>query len=169
MKPHRHLDHHDKLETGLARLFDATAGEPSGPTLTKLSARAADIPARVKRRPRWRSLLFWTPGMAAAVAALVLVMSPSPRHVRQSPTPATSTPPPALAVHTPRKSGAPPAAPAAAPKVEDPDIAELAAGFDDDDPTATTAIGLDPLYGPSQNDDLDAWLYAAHTVLQNGR
>jgi len=167
MKPDRPV--HDE-ERELMQLFDATADKPSGPTLTKLSARAADVPARVKRRPRWRSLLFWAPGMAAAVAALVFVLSPSLKHSRAGAV-ASSPTHPALVARVPEKLAKVPAAPAtpAAPvATEGSDSADLAAAFDDSDATATAAISLDPLYGPSQDDDLDAWLYATNSVLKTG-
>ncbi len=163
MKPDKPV-HDEKLDQELLQLFDGTADKPSGPTLTKLAARAADIPARVKRRPRWRSLLFWAPGMAAAFAALVLVLSPS---VHRSEPPALAP----SAVHAPQKVAkalAPKPAPAAPTDATDSDAPDLAAAFDDGDPTATAAISLDPLYGPSQGDDLDAWLYATSAVLKNG-
>ncbi|HWZ90782.1 MAG TPA: hypothetical protein VNW92_18100 [Polyangiaceae bacterium] len=52
----------------LQRLFDATAEEPSGPTLTKLAARAADVPAR--RKSRFLSRWAWGPAFAGAALAL---------------------------------------------------------------------------------------------------
>lgn len=169
MKPDKPV-HDEELDQELMQLFDATADKPSGPTLTKLNARAADIPARVKRRPRWRSLLFWAPGMAAAVAALVLVLSPSLK--RSRPEPLASGPKhPALSAPAPQKIARIQKAPATTTAAEatlDPDTADLGAAFDDSDSTATAAISLDPLYGPSQDDDLDAWLYATDTVLKSG-
>lgn len=166
MKPDKPV-HDEKLDQELLQLFDSTADKPSGPTLTKLSARAADIPARVKRRPRWRSLLFWAPGAAAAVAALVLVLSPSLRHSQPR---ALAPSAPALSARAPEKlakAPAPKPAPAPPAPTVSPDETGLAA-FDDGDPTATADISLDPLYGPSQSDDLDAWLYATGAVLKNG-
>ncbi len=159
--------HDAELDQELSQLFDATADQPSGPTLTKLSARATDIPAHVKRRPRWRSLLFWAPGMAAAVAALVLVLSPSLRHSGLAPS-ATHA---ALSAPVPEKIAKATKAPAPAPTpaaTEDPDTSDLAAVFDDSDSATTAALSLDPLYGPSQDDNLDAWLYATSAVLKTG-
>lgn len=167
MKPDKPVQS-DKLDQELSELFDRTAEKPSGPTLTKLSARAADIPARVKRRPRWRSLLFWAPGTAAAIAALVLVLSPSFRHSRSQ---ALAPSAPALSAPAPEKTAKAPApkpAPTAAATTANSDATDLAAAFDDSDPTATADISLDPLYGPSQDDNLDAWLYATGAVLKNG-
>lgn len=70
------MTHEDRdQDFELQQLFDRTAGEASGPTLTKLGARAADVPrlARKSRSlPRWR----WAPlfgAAACAVLALALV------------------------------------------------------------------------------------------------
>ncbi len=62
-----HQDH-ERDERELKALFDATADEPSGAQLTKLRARAADVPAR-GRRPRW---LAWAPVFAVAAGALAV-------------------------------------------------------------------------------------------------
>jgi hypothetical protein len=108
--------------------------------------------------------------MAAAVAALVFVLSPSLKHPRAGAVASGATHP-ALVAHVPEKVAKTPTAPAtpAAPAATgDSDTADLAAAFDDSDATATAAISLDPLYGPSQDDDLDAWLYATDSVLKSG-
>lgn len=56
-------------EERLKQLFESTAAEPDGPTLTKLAARALDIPEREQRLPRWLPHWAWSPTIASLVVA----------------------------------------------------------------------------------------------------
>ena len=75
-------------ETRLRALFDETVEPATGPTLTKLAARAADVPERSRRTPLWLPRWAWKPtaaGLVVAAGALgaafvnTPVEAPSPR------------------------------------------------------------------------------------------
>ena len=64
-------------EARLKQLFDASATELSGPTLTKLRARAREVPERTTRAPRWLPRWAWSPlltGFAVGVGALAVAI-----------------------------------------------------------------------------------------------
>jgi hypothetical protein len=145
----------DKEFESLRQLFANTAEEASGPTLTKLSARAADIPARAARKmilPRWA----WGPVFAGAAIALggVLVLSGSPR--TPAPPRAAELGSAAPVVSVAVASASPREIEAAAPGVSAPDetndTAEL---LGDADEGARFDVS-----GPQSDRDLDAWLAA---------
>lgn len=157
---------HDPEEAGLRALFDATADDLGGPGLTKLRARAADIPAR--RRPMWWKL--WAPALTVAMGGL-LVLGISTMNRPDSP--AAAPAPTVVAEKTAPPAPAPSVAPA--PLLED-DPEELAAL---DDPEETDGAddemalddGADDLLAfgvPSDDEELDAWLEATDELLGEG-
>ena len=162
-------------EARLKRLFDTSAAELSGPALTKLRARAREVPERTARAPRWLPRWAWSPLIAGfavgtgalAVAIGVWVRSPdsaSPVQVAGPDTPASE-----------QSSSAPLAAnpSAATPEAgdlldDDPFLdenAELAADFDLD--VEQSYLDFDPLDSPA-DDDLDAWWEATAELVEGG-
>lgn len=159
MKPtHEHSD--EKL---LQALFEKTAEEPAGPTLTKLKARAADIPGRAARRPWWLSLRIFGPGTAVLAGAAAVLMAtswfdgshpvPVGSHLAQPEAGSTlaSPPQPELAVTEPDDMP------------EDDLLAGLDPGWDLDENDGDELIA--PLDGPSSDDELDDWLSATAALL----
>ncbi|HMR76546.1 MAG TPA: hypothetical protein PKD61_15595 [Polyangiaceae bacterium] len=144
-------EHDDDLRA----LFDATAEEASGPILTKLQARAREIPTA--RRPWWSKLAL--PGFAllAGAAATALLLRAGP----QAPLPEPS--PVAIAVATPQAS-----APVAA---EEPERDVIATEDEDDELAGLEAVAWgepDDLWGgvgvevDAESDELlaalDSWM-----------
>ena len=84
-------------EEELRRLFDATADQASGPTLTKLAARAGEVPEHAQRVPRWLPRWAWSPtlaGLAVAAGVLLVVVASrfgGPERPANSPSPAETT------------------------------------------------------------------------------
>jgi len=147
----------DPAHADLERLFDATAREASGPTLTKLGARARDIPQQAPRKsgslPRWA----WGPvfGVFALAAGALLALRgahpPAKSAERVAAVPSTATPPWAAATGS-TGAGVATRAPELAPGDELSDNAELSGDADD-------GAHFD-VSGPQSDRDLDAWLAA---------
>ena len=144
----------DQGHEELRRLFDDTAEQASGPTLTKLAARAADIPSTARRSgflPRWA----WGPLFAAAAATLggLLTLRGATRTpARSGPelgsaAPAVSR---AVAMTSTRELNA--ASPRPTVAEEPADNLEL---LGDADEGARFEVS-----GPQSDRDLDAWLAA---------
>lgn len=157
----------DPDEQALLALFDETADAASGPVLTKLGARAADVPLAARRR--WRAFWFVAPGLAAGLAALLITLGPSLRRPSAPASSATMTesarPGAAASAQAPS-----PATPSRTPSVAPEPGAELGSLADlDDESSDATGAGLSfaPLYAPEPDKDVDAWLYATQTVLQD--
>jgi hypothetical protein len=161
---------HDPDEAGLRALFDGTADELDGPGLTKLRARAADIPAQ--RRPAWWKL--WAPALAVAMGGLVVFgvrTMNGPDSAATAQNTAQAPAPTAVALKTaPAEASVAPA-----PVVED-DPEELAVlGEDDEDTDSGDELALDEgsddllAFGvPSDDEELDAWLEATDELLGEG-
>jgi hypothetical protein len=162
-------------EERLRQLFEATAEEPTGALLTRLTARAADVPERATRAPRWLPRWAWAPtfgGFAVAVGALAATFGPS--LLEAAPNPALDVP----------NAIAPQAAPLArasasaasgslepASAILPTDLAEVGLLALDSDWEADDQLGdvsLEPLHGPADDADLDAWLYATAALLEDG-
>lgn len=147
----------DPAHAELERLFDATAREASGPTLTKLGARARDIPQQAPRKsgllPRWA----WGPvfGVIALAAGALLAVrgahSPSRSVEHVAALPSAATPPWAAATGSNTAEVAL-RAPEPSPSEELSDNAELSGDADD-------GAHFD-VSGPQSDRDLDAWLAA---------
>ena len=75
-------------EARLRALFDRTADDASGPTLTRLSARAREVPSQGRRS--WLSQL-WAPALAVAAGAFAVVLATG-QFASLKPTPVASTP-----------------------------------------------------------------------------
>ncbi len=63
----------EDLESELLELFEKSAETPNGADLTRLRARAADVPERAPRTPRWLPRWVWAPalgGICAGAGAL---------------------------------------------------------------------------------------------------
>jgi hypothetical protein len=159
----------DQEHQELQRLFDATAETAPGPTLTKLAARAADIPERA-RKSRFLPSWAWGPacaGMAMALGALLALRAT--HHIGPqradgaalgTTTPAVSVAASASASSSPdvssdpeaTSSDAPDPAPRTAANDEAGDSLELLGDADD-------GAHFD-VAGPQSDRDLDAWLAA---------
>jgi hypothetical protein len=140
----------DQEHEDLKRLFEATAEGASGPTLTKLAARAADIPQLVgqKRRflPRWA----WGPAFAGAAMTLGGVLALHTMAPKRQPVPSQPVASVAVATASAREVNA--AAPRATPPDDSSDSPEL---LGDADEGARFDVS-----GPQSDRDLDAWLAA---------
>jgi hypothetical protein len=170
-------DRDNELEAPIRKLFDASAEDLSGATLTKLTARAAEVSIQrvpaVHRFPRWA----WASGLSAMAAcaaalamalgswlsrpnehgpaarALEVAMVPSPREARPRPQAG-----PAL------ERGARPDWGARVEASADTGlIADLDLGWEDESPSE---IEVDSLSGPEPEADLDAWLFATNKLLE---
>lgn len=155
-----HQDH-ERDERELKALFDATADEPSGAQLTKLRARAADVPAR-GRRPRW---LAWAPVFAVAAGALAVFVLRG--RVEEAPVAGSATtraPAPTLVASAPATAPAAPIAESPSePTDDDGTVADF--GYSDE------GFGIDELSGPLEDADeaeLDGWLVATGSFLEDG-
>jgi hypothetical protein len=140
----------------LQRLFDETAGDAAGPTLTKLAARAADIPERALRRPRLLPRWAWGPafaGTAAALGGLLALRALAPKPAPQrGPAPSAAAPVVRVVVATASAREVNAAAPHATSGDEPGDTPEL---LGDADEGARFDVS-----GPVADRDLDAWLAA---------
>jgi hypothetical protein len=149
-RPDEELD-----EARLQALFERTAELPSGPLLTKLAARAADIPP-ARRRRFWIPLRFALPATAVVALGLVALVVP-----REGDGPgAPSNAPLALAVAAPPSALAPPVDP------DEPEAEELADWIDFTD--EGDELSLDPMHGPASDAELDTWLVATAALLDEG-
>jgi len=166
----------DREEQALRELFDATADSASGPTLTKLAARARDCPERAERLPRWLPRWAWSPtwaGLAVALGAATAAIAIAVGGDRDlSDRGRTGGFAPESRETSSATSSSPSAAlesPVSAEELFEPDEDELeplvlALSWDDElDPEAEYL----ELY-PSSESDLDAWLFATGEVLKEG-
>jgi hypothetical protein len=150
----------DREHEDLQRLFDGTAEEPSGPTLTKLAARAADVPGRARRKSRFLPRWAWGPAFAGAALALgglfALRAATHPLPPQRGPELCSATAAPSEAVAVAVASGSAHEAHAGAPHPpaadEANDNSEL---LGDADEGARFDVS-----GPQTDRDLDAWLAA---------
>ncbi len=147
---HEDTERHEDLQ----RLFDRTASAASGPTLTKLAARAADVPRLARRSrvlPRWA----WGPLFAGAACALggLLALHSGRRAplVEVSSAKANAARPASIAVASASGGELVTSAPHA-PVSEDSDNLELLGDADEGARFEVT--------GPQSDRDLDAWLAA---------
>ena len=147
-------DEEDQEHEHVRQLFADTAQEASGPTLTKLAARAADIPSTTQKSrilPRWA----WGPVFAGAAVALGGLLTL--RAATRAPTPhspalasAARADKRAVAMASARELSA--ASPRPAVADESADNLEL---LGDADEGARFDVS-----GPQSDRDLDAWLAA---------
>jgi hypothetical protein len=165
-------------EARLRRLFDASAAELSGPTLTKLRARAREVPERAPRAPRWLPRWAWSPLLASfavgagALAVAIGVWVRGPDGVSPAPTSgpepiASQQAEPTLAPSVARSGSVSPERDDA---MDDDDAfldegTELAADFDLD--VDQSYVDFDPLADPDDG-DLDAWWDATQDMLEGG-
>jgi hypothetical protein len=126
-------------DSELERLFERTAREPSRFELTRMAARARELPSRLERVPRRLPRWTWAPAFAAvaALGALGVTLTQTfSRDGRHGAPPPGTLPPSSPAIEISSVPSARP--PAAAPGVTAEDEAELDAlslGADvDDDP-----------------------------------
>lgn len=144
----------------LQQLFDRTAEQASGPTLTKLRARAADVPERAPRAT-WRRWLVPTFAFAggALVAALALRSGePAIEPLAHVPVPALLSVPSASAAAE-LEAPLPAADPSLDPELEGLD--HLAGDLDSDDQWAGLLI-------PAEETELELWLAGAEYYLAGG-
>lgn len=144
----------------LQQLFDRTAEQASGPLLTKLRARAVDVPERAPRAT-WRRWLL--PTFAFAGGALVATLAlgggePAVEPLAHVPVPAQLSVPSAPAAAEPAAQS-PAASPSLDPELEGLD--HLAGELDNDDLWAGLAI-------PAEDTELELWLAGAEYYLAGG-
>lgn len=162
----------DRDEDALRALFDATAEDADGALLTRLQARAADIPGARTRR-RFRALSWgWAPGVGGlAVAAGAALFAWGPGWLGQSGTEG--------ALHT-ADVGVTTLAPAAAELRSKPAIPSSTPR-----PQVATSVAsgleleavdwsedeseLEAWQGPIEDEELDAWLYATAELVNDVR
>lgn len=149
----------------LQALFDRTAEPPTGAQLTKLAARAAEVPGRARGRAWWPAWIA-APGLAAAAAVALVLTWPDVGVER-----------PGVEGRVAQSS----ATQQAAPQLSAPIAIERVASSEAVEGLATmgtTAMfsletdDFDPLggslEGPDADGDLDAWLAAADEILSGG-
>jgi hypothetical protein len=165
----------DGDEARLRALFNETIEPATGPTLTKLAARAADVPERAHRTPLWLPRWAWKPTAAGFVVAAGALGAAFVNTRVEAPRPAESS---VAAAHL----TAPAPAPAASVSVndlrrpavpladlgEDLESLELSAAGGDWESEAEDDDVFDSVYGPPSDANLDAWLYATSAVLEGG-
>lgn len=151
-----HQDHDD-----LHAMFDATAEEPSDLQVTRMAARATDIPGR--RRSRWRWVA-WFGLPATALAAFVVIAGSNGQAVAPAASVALSGGEPGIAALSP-----------SSPAVGEDEGVELALaddellGWDDEgEELFGSDMGFSMLQGPASEDDLDAWIEVADALLAEG-
>jgi hypothetical protein len=165
----------DRDEAELRSLFESTREAPDGVQLTKLRARAVDVPLRAQRRPWW---LVWAPLAAVAAGALVIVVARSggtpELAVGGGETAATSEQsavPTAVAKSTtpaPSPSAPPAPAPGEEDETSDPELdspEDELAGLNDYEPNSNDIFAA--LDEPAE-EDVDAWLAATSAFLEDG-
>jgi hypothetical protein len=153
--PDPHPDEHR-----LQAVFDRTAEQPTTAQLTKLAARAADVPAR-SRRFRWP---VWVLGPSLAAAAAVIALFAWPRSSEEGSDPFAMRPNPAVSM-TERSPLVPGTVSRELPSDDDVfggATAMFTGDLDDFDPLGGS------LEGPESDDELDAWLAAADEILGGG-
>jgi hypothetical protein len=148
----------DQEHEDLKRLFEDTAQVASGPTLTKLGARAADIPERVAHKQRFLPRWAWGPAFAGAVMALgglFALHAIAPKAAPQrAPVPGSAAPVGSVSVAVASASSQ--EVLAAAPKsTQTDDSSDNAELLGDSDEGAHFDVT-----GPQSDRDLDAWLAA---------
>jgi hypothetical protein len=163
-------------EAQLRRLFDASATELSGPALTKLRARAREVPERAPRAPRWLPRWAWSPllaGLAVGVGALGVAIGVWVRGPESmSPSPVAGPETLVSQAREPRSADPPVASSSAAPEADDlreddPFLDENAELADFDLDVDESYVDFDPLDGPA-DDDLDAWWEATRDMVEGG-
>jgi hypothetical protein len=157
----------DPDDTALARLFDETAGLPERVVLTRLAARALDIPERAARVPRVLPRWAWGPtlaGMFVAIGAVSALLFSLPRAAEEIP----------RGVGSLVSSGVPSAAPLpvapfselSAVEASDDELADTGSAFGFDDESGGEAVF--DLDAPASDQDLDAWLAFARELGSEG-
>jgi hypothetical protein len=144
------MTHEDQEHEDLKRLFEDTAEIASGPTLTKLAARATDIPQLVAQKRRFLPRWAWGPAFAGAAVALGGVFSLHGMAPKRQPAPSQPVASVAVATASAREVNA--ASPRTTPTDDSSDSPEL---LGDADEGARFDVS-----GPQSDRDLDAWLAA---------
>jgi len=146
----------------LQALFDRTAEQPTGVQLTKLAARAAEVPDRPRSHAWWPAWVVAPALAAAAAVAMVVVWPPGERDKLEA----------VPSAHAVARRATPGPSPSGAAK--DGDLTSYEVLFPEA-PTAMVEVesdDFDPLGGvldaPDDDDDLDAWLAAADEILGDG-
>lgn len=151
----------ERDEAQLRELFDRTALEASGPTLTKLKARAADVPETAPSRGFWRWLF---PALAfAGGAALTAVVLRTP----DVPEPVATASPSQVVAPVEASSVAPP--PALEEVVANMEFDEDLNGLDHLTGDVHSDVAMWADLAPASDDtDLEMWLSATESFLEEG-
>lgn len=168
-------------QSRLGGLFDQTAEAPSGPELTRLAARAQDIPASVGKRSAWK---WWLPlGVSAVSATLGFWLIESKREGRgvEVVVVARAVPPRVTAesVEGPRalmrnsaelsalaeeRFDEEESASEVSMEVADAEPSVLAVGEFFEDTDGLRAFNAEDLFGPALDSDVDAWMLATNDL-----
>lgn len=158
-------------EALLKELFDESIEPPSGPALTKLAARAQEIPELAKRRwwmPHW----VWAPTAAGVGAVALAVFWPGAPTADKMAAPSATSAGVEVARAAPAESDeserlVPADLYVEVPGDVPPPLSAMADLDTDWNPEAED-VGLDALHGPPADADLDAWLFATTALLEEG-
>jgi len=166
-------------QSGLVSLFDQTAEAPSGSELTRLAARAQDIPASVGKRSAWK---WWLPlGVSAVAATLGFWLIESRREGRGAEVAiaARAVPPHITAENVegprvPMRNSPEPSTLAEEGSEEEESASEVNMDVADAEPSVLTvgeffedtdglrAFNAEDLFGPALDSDVDAWMLATN-------
>jgi len=167
---------------GLGGLFDQTAEAPSGPEITRLAARAQDIPASVGKRTAWK---WWLPLGVSAVAAtlgfwlietrgegrgadVAIAARAAPQHVAAKNVEGprallrNSVEPSTLAEEGSEEAESASDASLEAADAE-PSVLAVSEFFEDTD--GLREFNAEDLFGPALDSDVDAWMLATNDLL----
>ncbi len=170
-------------QSGLGGLFDQTAEAPSGPELTRLAARAEDIPAGAGKRSAWK---WWLPlgvsAMAAATAlgfwlieskregrgadVAVAVRAVPPRVMAESVEGGLALMPSLAEPSTLAEEGTEEEESVADVNLEssdaEPGVLAVSEFFEDTD--GLRAFNAEDLFGPALDSDVDVWMLATNDL-----
>jgi hypothetical protein len=150
-------------EARLQALFDRTAELPEGALLTKLTARAADVPLHNRRRSFWLSPRFALPASALLVGALAVLVVPGLSDRVEPPV----TAPIARAGEVPTAAAPAESSTALAlPGEDDESAGDELAGIELGDDEGE--LSLDAMHGPASDDEIDDWLLATAALVDEG-
>jgi hypothetical protein len=149
----------DARESELRQLFDRTADELSAAQLTKLAARALDVPQRRAGLARWLEPRVLAPALAAALATGAALFVFSGSHSEPDFRDHQAGPPSASPLQRPSDRMVVP--------LNDARAAARLVGLDVE-PTWEPDDEFESLFGPPAEANLDAWLLATNELMQEG-
>jgi hypothetical protein len=147
------MTEHD--DEALERLFERTAAEPSSFELTRMAARARELPGRLERIPRRLPRWTWAPAFAAVTALGALGVTLTQALAPEADPASASARPPAPSPEKPPVNAAEdPSARAAAPASSEPPL-EPGLSEDDLDALSLTPGTDDDLFDLSNAEEME--------------